>query len=106
MTRDGYARRLSVARLRRTKRATLGVRCSDAKMKPGGSKCIAAMAVVQEANEGVVVGTYRGVINRVEAQKVPATKARQARGVRLMALDTDDAVAALTIIPFEPEEEE
>lgn len=61
---------------------------------------LAAAHLVHSADDDVVVASRQGVVMRCAAKDV-LVYSRAARGVRLMALGSDDEVQTLTVLPAE-----
>jgi len=94
LTDTGYAKRLAVAEIPRTKRGREGVRVSF--------EALAAAVIVTAADE-VVIATRAGMIERVAAVDVPVM-GRRARGVRVIGLGPGDGVAKVALVPQTPSE--
>lgn len=61
---------------------------------------LAAAHLVHSDEDDVVVASRQGVVMRCEARDVRALS-RAARGVRLIALQPDDEVQSLAVLPAE-----
>lgn len=56
-------------------------------------------------NESIIVVTQKGMIIRVSATQVTATKSRTSKGVRLIKLDQDDIIATISVASEEKKED-
>ena len=88
---DGYGKRTPVAGIRLTGRGKLGVRVHDGPTPP-------AVALVVGDVDELLISTRRGKVIRLAAREVPR-QGRRARGVRVVALGEQDAVAAACRVP-------
>ncbi len=94
ITTNGYGKRVSVSKFRLQNRSGMGVRAIKFKSK---SDRLAAIHVVNPADEFMIV-TNRGIIIRQVVDAI-SLQSRSATGVRVQRLDSDDAIAAVALVP-------
>ena len=94
ITTNGYGKRVSVSKFRLQNRAGMGVRAIKFK---SDSDRLAAIHVVNPADEFMIV-TNRGIIIRQVVDAI-SLQSRSATGVRVQRLDSDDAIAAVALVP-------
>ncbi|MDJ0903803.1 MAG: DNA gyrase subunit A [Xenococcus sp. MO_188.B8] len=94
ITTNGYGKRVSVSKFRLQNRAGMGVRAIKFKSE---SDRLAAIHVVNPADEFMIV-TNRGIIIRQVVDAI-SLQSRSATGVRVQRLDSDDAIAAVALVP-------
>lgn len=94
ITTNGYGKRVSVSKFRLQNRAGMGVRAIKFKTD---SDRLAAIHVVNPADEFMIV-TNRGIIIRQVVDAI-SLQSRSATGVRVQRLDSDDAIAAVALVP-------
>ncbi len=95
ITAQGYGKRVPMSQFKLYNRATKGKIAT--KFKPGKDDQLAALLVVNEESELMVI-TARGIIIRQRAGAIP-TQSRGATGVRVQRLDDDDAIVAVALVP-------
>ena len=100
ITTNGYGKRVSVSKFRLQNRAGMGVRAIKFKSE---SDRLAAIHVVNPADEFMIV-TNRGIIIRQVVDAI-SLQSRSATGVRVQRLDSDDAIAAVALVPPAAESE-
>ncbi|MEA5470258.1 DNA gyrase C-terminal beta-propeller domain-containing protein [Spirulina sp. 06S082] len=100
ITAKGYGKRVPVSQFRLQNRAGMGLRSIKFKSKEDE---LVGLLVVHAGDELMLV-TNRGVIIR-QAVDAISTQSRGATGVRVQKLDTDDAIAAVAIVPLSEEDE-
>ena len=94
ITTGGYGKRVPINKFRLQNRAGMGVRA----IKFRSSKDrLAAVHVVNQDDELMIV-TSRGIIIR-QAVDAISPQSRTATGVRVQKLDSDDAIAAVALVP-------
>ena len=101
ITTNGYGKRVSVSKFRLQNRAGMGVRAIKFK---SDSDRLAAIHVVNPADEFMIV-TNRGIIIRQVVDAI-SLQSRSATGVRVQRLDSDDAIAAVALVPPAADSEE
>lgn len=101
VTAKGLGKRVPVSQFRLQKRAGLGLRAIKFRQK--GDEMV-ALWVVYEGQELMMI-TNRGIIIRQAADDIPQ-QSRSATGVRVQRLDSDDALAAVALVPLPTESEE
>ncbi len=94
ITTNGYGKRVSVSKFRLQNRSGMGVRAIKFKSE---SDRLAAIHVVNPADEFMIV-TNRGIIIRQVVDAI-SLQSRSATGVRVQRLDSDDAIAAVALVP-------
>jgi DNA gyrase subunit A len=99
ITKNGYGKRVPIAKFRLQNRAGMGVRAIKFKSKDDR---LVAIDIVNLEDELMIV-TNRGIMIR-QAVKAISLQSRNATGVRVQRLDKDDAIAAVAPVP--PLEEE
>ncbi len=101
ITNGGYGKRVPISQFRLQRRAGMGVRAIKFKAK---TDCLASLHVVNAEDELMIVSN-RGIIIR-QAVDAISMQSRAATGVRVQRLDSDDAIAAVALVPPAPETEE
>ncbi|EAZ92637.1 DNA topoisomerase (ATP-hydrolyzing) subunit A [Crocosphaera chwakensis] len=101
ITNGGYGKRVPISQFRLQRRAGMGVRAIKFKSK---TDCLASLHVVNAEDELMIVSN-RGIIIR-QAVDAISMQSRAATGVRVQRLDSDDAIAAVALVPPAPETEE
>lgn len=100
ITTGGYGKRVPVTQFRLQNRAGKGIIAT--KFKPHLSNdCVVALQVVHEMDELMLV-TGRGIIIRQVVNAIPS-QSRSATGVRVQRLDSEDAIAAVALVPISAE---
>ncbi|CCQ64564.1 MULTISPECIES: DNA topoisomerase (ATP-hydrolyzing) subunit A [Crocosphaera] len=100
ITNGGYGKRVPISQFRLQKRAGMGVRAIKFK---SDSDCLASLRVVNAEDELMIVSN-RGIIIR-QAVDAISMQSRAATGVRVQRLDSEDAIAAVALVPPAPETE-
>lgn len=96
VTEDGYAKRVAVDDVRRTKgRGGLGVGVSRVPL-------VAALVVGEDGE--LLLASARGKVQRVAVSSIPRRRrgTGASRGVRIMRCDPDDAIATVALAAPEP----
>ena len=101
VTTSGYGKRVPVSQFRLQKRAGIGVRVIRFR-KP--TEELASLRIVNADDEFMII-TTRGIIVRCDVNAV-SLQSRNASGVIVQKLDSDDAIATIALVPPSPEEEE
>jgi len=101
ITTGGFGKRVPVGQFRLQNRAGMGVKAIKFR-KPNDR--LAAIHVVNKSEELMMV-TSRGIIIRQSVDAI-SPQSRMATGVRLQKLDSDDAIAAVALVPPSGEEGE
>ncbi|WP_107668304.1 DNA topoisomerase (ATP-hydrolyzing) subunit A [Cyanothece sp. BG0011] len=101
ITNGGYGKRVPISQFRLQRRAGMGVRAIKFKSK---TDCLASLHVVNAEDELMIVSN-RGIIIR-QAVDAISMQSRAATGVRVQRLDSDDAIAAVALVPPAPETDE
>ena len=101
ITTGGYGKRVPVSKFRLQNRAGIGVKAIKFRSKQDR---LAAIHVVSQDDELMIV-TSRGIIIR-QAVDAISPQSRMATGVRVQRLDSDDAIAAVALVPPSAEDEE
>ncbi len=101
ITIGGYGKRVPISQFRLQNRAGMGVRAIKFKSKQDK---LAALYVVNPDDELMLVSN-RGIIIRQVVEAI-SLQSRMATGVRVQRLDSDDAIAAVALVPPSAEEEE
>jgi DNA gyrase subunit A len=99
ITTGGFGKRVPVSSFRLQNRAGMGVRAIRFRKSKDE---LAALHIVNENDEFMII-TSRGIIIRVSVDNI-SLQSRNASGVRVQKLDSDDAIAAVALVP--PSEEE
>ena len=100
VTMKGFGKRVPVGQFRLQHRAGLGVKAIRFKSKDDQ---LVALHVVNFDDELMIV-TNRGIIIRQSVNDI-SPQSRSATGVRVQRLDTDDAIAAVALVPPSGEDE-
>ncbi len=103
ITEKGYGKKTPLEDYRVTNRGAKGVKTLNITEKTGGLVCLKAI----HGDEDCMIMTDDGVMIRISLSQV-STFGRGAQGVRVIKVDDDKKVSAVTIvdpIPEEPEEE-
>ncbi len=100
VTMKGFGKRVPVGQFRLQHRAGLGVKAIRFKSKDDQ---LVALHVVNFDDELMIV-TNRGIIIRQSVNDI-SPQSRSATGVRVQRLDSDDAIAAVALVPPSGEEE-
>lgn len=95
VTNNGYGKRTPVSQFRLQRRAGKGLIAT--KFKSRKSDELAALRIVNEDDELMMI-TSRGIIIR-QAVNAISIQSRGATGVRVQRLDSDDAIAAVALVP-------
>ena len=98
VTTNGYGKRVPVSQFRLQNRAGMGLRSIKFRKGKGGKDRLAALRVVNEGDELMMV-TNRGIIIRQLINAI-SHQSRMATGVRVQRLDEDDAIAAVALVPL------
>ncbi|MGK7954497.1 MAG: DNA topoisomerase (ATP-hydrolyzing) subunit A [Crocosphaera sp.] len=98
ITNGGYGKRVPISQFRLQRRAGMGVRAIKFKSK---TDCLASLHVVNAEDELMIVSN-RGIIIR-QAVDAISLQSRAATGVRVQRLDSEDAIAAVALVPPAPE---
>ncbi|MGB7442092.1 MAG: DNA topoisomerase (ATP-hydrolyzing) subunit A [Coleofasciculaceae cyanobacterium] len=98
VTTNGYGKRVPVSQFRLQNRAGMGLRSIKFRKGKGGKDRLAALRVVNEGDELMMV-TNRGIIIRQLIDAI-SHQSRMATGVRVQRLDEDDAIAAVALVPL------
>ncbi len=101
VTTSGYGKRVPVSQFRLQRRAGIGVKAIRFR-KP--KEELAALQIVNSDDEFMII-TTRGIIIRCDVNAV-SLQSRNASGVRVQKLDSDDAIAAIALVPPSAEAEE
>jgi DNA gyrase subunit A len=99
VTRNGYGKRTPLGEYRRQSRYGMGL--IDIKTDERNGPVATAKAVDRE--DHVLIMSDRGQIMRIRAGDVSEV-GRNTKGVTIMALDPDDRVASVTVVPADPED--
>jgi DNA gyrase subunit A len=99
VTTSGYGKRVPVSQFRLQKRAGLGVKAIRFRK---ATEELAALHIVNSDDEFMII-TNRGIIIRCDVNAI-SLQSRNASGVRVQKLDTDDAIAAIALVPPAGEE--
>ncbi|MDX1976926.1 MAG: DNA gyrase subunit A [Pseudanabaenaceae cyanobacterium bins.68] len=94
VTQQGYGKLVPVEQFRIQKRAGKGLRAT--KFKANDDQ-MCALRLVQ-TNDELMLITMRGIVMRQTSAAI-ACQSRNAKGVRLQKLDSDDAIVAVTVLP-------
>jgi DNA gyrase subunit A len=94
ITAGGMGKRVPVERFRLQKRAGMGLKALKFRLE---EDTLVALRVVNEDQELMLV-TSRGIIIRQRVNDI-SIQSRSAQGVRLQRLDSDDAIAAIAVVP-------
>jgi DNA gyrase subunit A len=97
VTRNGYGKRTPLGEYRRQSRYGMGL--IDIKTDERNGPVATAKAVDRE--DHVLIMSDRGQIMRIRAGDVSEV-GRNTKGVTIMALDPDDRVASVTVVPADP----
>lgn len=100
VTMKGFGKRVPVGQFRLQHRGGIGVKAIRFKSKDDQ---LVALYVVKADDELMLV-TNRGIIIRQSVNDI-SPQSRSATGVRVQRLDTDDAIAAVALVPPSGEEE-
>ena len=103
ITEKGYGKKTPLEDYRVTNRGAKGVKTLSITEKTGGLVCLKAI----HGDEDCMIMTDDGVMIRISLSQV-STFGRGAQGVRVIKVDDDKKVSAVTIVdpmPEEPEEE-
>ena len=101
VTTSGYGKRVPVSQFRLQRRAGIGVKAIRFR-KP--KEELVALHIVNSDDEFMII-TTRGIIVRCDVNAV-SLQSRNASGVRVQKLDTDDAIAGIALVPPLAEGEE
>ncbi len=94
ITAGGMGKRVPVELFRLQKRAGMGLKALKFRLE---DDTLVALRVVHEDQELMLV-TSRGIIIRQRVNDI-SIQSRSAQGVRLQRLDSDDAIAAVALVP-------
>jgi DNA gyrase subunit A len=103
ITTNGYGKRVPVGQFTLQNRGGKGRIATKFKQKKKKLDKVAALRVVNEAEELMII-TMRGVIIR-QAINAISIQSRSATGVRVQKLDDADAIAEIALVPATEEEE-
>jgi DNA gyrase subunit A len=98
VTRNGYGKRIPIHHFRLQNRAGKGLKA----IKFRSQDTLMALQVVNQGDELMLV-TNRGIIIRQSVDAI-SPQSRMATGVRVQRLDSDDAIAAVALVPPSQEE--
>ncbi|MEL6223726.1 MAG: DNA gyrase subunit A [Cyanobacteria bacterium J06627_8] len=101
VTTGGLGKRVPVSQFRLQNRAGMGVRAIKFRKE---NDCLAALRIVGEQDEMILV-TTRGVIIRQVVNAI-SCQSRMATGVYVQRLDDDDAIAAVALVPSVEDDDE
>ncbi|MGI0481299.1 DNA topoisomerase (ATP-hydrolyzing) subunit A [Geminocystis sp. CENA526] len=101
VTTSGYGKRVPVSQFRLQRRAGLGVKAIRFRKT---TEELAALHIVNGDDEFMII-TSRGIIIRCDVNAI-SVQSRNASGVRVQKLDTDDSIAAIALVPPAGEETE
>ncbi|MCM1982519.1 DNA gyrase subunit A [Lyngbya confervoides] len=96
ITTQGYGKRVPVSQFRLQRRAGKGVTSTKFK-KLKQKDYVASLRIVHPGDELMLI-TSRGVVIR-QAVDAISSQSRSATGVRVQRLDTEDSIAAVTLVP-------
>jgi DNA gyrase subunit A len=99
VTTSGYGKRVPVSQFRLQRRAGLGLKAIRFRKS---NEELAALHIVNADDEFMII-TTRGIIIRCDVNAV-SLQSRNASGVRVQKLDSDDAIAAVALVPPSSEE--
>ncbi|WP_017295132.1 DNA topoisomerase (ATP-hydrolyzing) subunit A [Geminocystis herdmanii] len=99
VTTSGYGKRVPVSQFRLQRRAGIGVKAIRFRK---ATEELAALHIVNGDDEFMII-TTRGIIIRCDVNAV-SLQSRNASGVRVQKLDSDDAIAAIALVPPAGEE--
>ncbi|MFP4009015.1 MAG: DNA topoisomerase (ATP-hydrolyzing) subunit A [Spirulinaceae cyanobacterium] len=94
VTAGGYGKRVPIEQFRLQNRAGMGVKAIKFRSK---NDKLVALCMVNHEDELMVI-TNRGIIIRQTVNAI-SLQSRKATGVRVQKLDSDDAIAAVAIVP-------
>lgn len=94
VTAGGYGKRVPIEQFRLQNRAGMGVKAI--KFRSNKDELV-ALCMVNHADELMVI-TNRGIIIRQTVNAI-SLQSRKATGVRVQKLDSDDAIAAVAVVP-------
>lgn len=100
VSENGIGKITPVSLYRKTNRGGKGVRAANFDNKTGG---LATFKMVSQ-DDGAMLVTDKGVIIRIELEQVRVC-GKNSKGVILKRVDEDERIAAVTIIPYNEEEE-
>ena len=101
VTTSGYGKRVPVSQFRLQRRAGMGVRVIRFRTP---SEELASLRIVNADDEFMII-TTRGIIVRCDVNAI-SLQSRNASGVIVQKLDSDDAIATIALVPPSAEEEE
>jgi DNA gyrase subunit A len=101
VTTSGYGKRIPVSQFRLQRRAGIGVKAIRFRK---AKEELVALHIVNGDDEFMII-TTRGIIVRCDVNAV-SLQSRNASGVKVQKLDSDDAIAAIALVPPAGEEEE
>lgn len=101
VTTSGYGKRIPVSQFRLQRRAGIGVKAIRFRK---AKEELVALHIVNGDDEFMII-TTRGIIVRCDVNAV-SLQSRNASGVRVQKLDSDDAIAGIALVPPAGEEEE
>jgi DNA gyrase subunit A len=101
ITTSGYGKRVPISQFRLQNRAGMGLVAM--KFRKAGDELIALRVV--GAEDELMMVTTRGIVIR-QAVSAISPQSRMATGIRLQRLDSDDAIAAVALVPPAAEEAE
>lgn len=101
VTTSGYGKRVPVTQFRLQRRAGIGVKAIRFRK---AKEELVALQIVNGDDEFMII-TTRGIIVRCDVNAI-SLQSRNASGVRVQKLDSDDAIAAIALVPPAGEEEE
>ncbi|MFH1508635.1 MAG: DNA gyrase subunit A [bacterium] len=94
ITEKGYGKKTSIAQYKVQGRGGSGIKTAKVTAKNGNIK---AAEVVDDSVEEIIIISKKGQVIRIKAETVP-TLGRATQGVRVMRLDSGDAVASVAYI--------
>lgn len=100
ITTSGFGKRVPVTSFRLQNRAGMGVKAIRFRKT---NDQLAALHIVHPGEEFMII-TSRGIIIRVNADNI-SPQSRNASGVRVQKLDSDDAIAAVALVPPSEDDE-
>lgn len=101
VTTSGYGKRVPVTQFRLQRRAGIGVKAIRFRK---AKEELVALHIVNSDDEFMII-TTRGIIVRCDVNAI-SLQSRNASGVRVQKLDSDDAIAGIALVPPAGEEEE
>ncbi len=95
LTKAGYGKNMLIREFKTQLRGGIGVRCMRFRKSVGGDR-VSDAVVARRAQECLIV-TQKGTLCRQKVANI-STQRRESQGVRIIKLDSDDVVIAMSVV--------